>query len=61
LANICELYIGRKVGPRVMSKYKKEIEKYIKEKYKDLNYEYQKSTFNEQHYRGWLHLMLRNN
>jgi hypothetical protein len=44
-----------------MSKYKKEIEKYIKEKYKDLNYEYQKSTFNEQHYRGWLHLMLRNN
>jgi P4 family phage/plasmid primase-like protien len=61
LANICELYIGRKVGPRVMSKYKKEIEKYIKDKYKDLNYEYQKSTFNEQHYRGWLHLMLINN
>jgi P4 family phage/plasmid primase-like protien len=58
LTDVCEIYIGKKVGPRVMTKYKKEIEKYIKEKYKHINYEYQKGHVNEKNYRGWLHVQM---
>lgn len=59
LDDVCQLYIGKKVGPRIMTKHKKEIEKYVKEKYKNLNFEYQKGSFNDQHYRGWLHLAVK--
>jgi prophage antirepressor-like protein len=33
LSDICDLYIGKKVGPRIMSKYKKELENFIKQKF----------------------------
>lgn len=59
LAEVCELYTTKRVGPRVMSKFKKEIEKYIKEKHKNINNEYQKSSFNDKFYRGWLHLTIK--
>jgi len=59
LAEVCEMYTKKRVGPRVMSKFKKEIEKYIKEKYKHINNEYQKSSFNDKFYRGWLHLSIK--
>jgi P4 family phage/plasmid primase-like protien len=61
LNEVCELYLGKKVGPRIMTKYKKEVEKYIKEKHKKINYQYQKGTTNEQNYRGWLHLCIKDN
>lgn len=60
LKHVCEKYIGKNVGPRVMSKYKNEIEKMIKEKYKQLNYKYQKGLINNNNYRGWLHLRIKN-
>jgi P4 family phage/plasmid primase-like protien len=60
LTDVCEMFIGKKVGPRIMTKYKKEIEKYIKEKYKNVHFEYQKSVINDQRYRGWLHFCLKN-
>jgi P4 family phage/plasmid primase-like protien len=60
LAEVCELFIGKKVGPRIMTKYKKEVEKYVKEKFKDVNWLYQKGTINDQNYRGWLNLCIKN-
>jgi len=59
LAEVCELFIGKKVGPRIMTKYKKEVEKYIKAKYKTINNIYQKGSINDQHYRGWLHMCIK--
>ena len=56
LVDVCNIFLGKKVGPRIMTKYKKEIEKYIKEKYKHLNYEYQKI---DQKSRGWKDLCIK--
>lgn len=59
LSDICEIFLGKKVGPRIMTKYKKEIENWIKEKYKQLNHKYQKCSINEHNYRGWMHLTIK--
>ena len=56
LVDVCNIFLGKKVGPRIMTKYKKEIEKYIKEKYKHLKYEYQKL---DQKSRGWKDLCIK--
>jgi phage/plasmid-associated DNA primase len=61
LNDICQMFLGKKVGPRVMTKYKKEVEKWIKEKYKNINNEYQKGFLQDQNYRGWLHLVIKDN
>lgn len=59
LAEVCELYLGEKVGPRIMTKFKKEIEKYIKEKMSDVKFEYQKGIYKDHFYRGWLNVSLK--
>ena len=56
LSDVCELYLGKKVSSRVSTKYKKEIEKFIKDKYKNINNLFQHNTFNGCNYRGWIHL-----
>jgi putative DNA primase/helicase len=56
LKDIVELYVGKSVGGRGVNPLKKEIEKYIKEKFKDINYKYQNTTFEGKTYRGWLHI-----
>lgn len=58
LTDICNGFLGKNVGPRIMTKYKKEVEKYIKTKYKNLKYEYQKI---DQKSRGWKNLCIKNN
>lgn len=61
LSDVCELYLGEKVGPRVMTKYKNKIEKYIKKNYKNLNANFQHTTINGINYKGWINLGLKNN
>ena len=58
LSDVCELFLGKKAPSRVATKYRKELEKYIKSKYKNISNEFQNSTHNNEKYRGWLHLVL---
>jgi P4 family phage/plasmid primase-like protien len=60
LGDICELYLGKKISSRVSTKYKKEIEKYIKEKYKDIESEYKQYSINELKIRCWINLTINN-
>ena len=54
LKDVCELYSGKpKIPPRMSNKFKLEVEKYIKEKYKDISNQYRDSTFNGAKYKGW--------
>jgi P4 family phage/plasmid primase-like protien len=54
LKDVCELYTGKsKVHSSTSSKYKKEIEKYIKSKFKEVDYKYQDSSYNGERYKGW--------
>ena len=59
LKDIIELYTGKTCGTKAMNPYKKEIEKFIKEKYHDINCKYQNTTYDGKSYRGWLHLSLK--
>jgi P4 family phage/plasmid primase-like protien len=55
LKDICELYTGKtKISPRVSNKFKLEVEKYIKIKFRGLEDKYKDSTFNGEKYKGWL-------
>jgi hypothetical protein len=56
LKDACEMYLGKIVPSRISSKYRKEIEEWIKQKFKNVNHIYQDTTFNSQKYKGWLHL-----
>ena len=53
LKDICEMYLGKKVGPRTLSIFKTKIEIYIKINFKHINYHYKNTTFNNIKYRGW--------
>jgi len=59
LSDVCELFLGKIVGSRIMTKYKDEISKFIKNKYNSLDYEYQNTTLNNIRIRGWLHLKIK--
>jgi P4 family phage/plasmid primase-like protien len=55
LKSVCELYLNvSKVAPRTASKYRKEIEKYIKQKYPESEFAYKDSYFQGERYCGWL-------
>ena len=56
LNDVCELFIGKKVGPRIMSRYKKELEKFIKENYPNIDHIYKQFWSNDQKYNGWQNL-----
>lgn len=58
LKQVCEKKNGTTVGPRTLSKYKKEIEHFIKKNFKSINHELQNTSFKGHKYRGWLHLSI---
>ena len=60
LKTLCELFLGKqKISPKTSSKYKKEIEKYIKEKYHHIDYNYRQLFVSDSYRpRGWTHLKL---
>ena len=61
LKDICQLYLGKvKVHSSISSKYRKEMEKYIKEKHKNVRWEYDALWCNEKAVRGWKDLCLIN-
>jgi P4 family phage/plasmid primase-like protien len=53
LKDICELYYGKSTNNHNKNKLKKEIEKWIKTKHKDISSQYQDSRMNNIKYRGW--------
>ena len=63
LKTICELFLDKiKIPPKVSSKYKKEIEKYIKEKFPRVDPNYRQLRISEsQRPRGWTNLKLADN
>jgi hypothetical protein len=53
LKDICELYCGKNTNNHIKNKIKKEVEKWIKTKHKDISPNYQDSRMNNVKYRGW--------
>jgi P4 family phage/plasmid primase-like protien len=60
LKEVCELYTGKpKIHSSLSSKYKKEIEKYIKFRFRALDEKYKDSSLNGKAYKGWTGLQVR--
>lgn len=60
LKDICEMFLSRtRVAPRDANKIRKEVEKFIKDKFPGVNWKYQDSTFNCERYKGWARFTLR--
>jgi P4 family phage/plasmid primase-like protien len=59
LQETLESFSGKKISSRLLGKYRKEIEKYVKEKIKNVNYEYKQFWIGDQKYKGWLHLHIK--
>jgi hypothetical protein len=60
LTETVSLYLGKEIlHSKELSKYKKDIEKYIKDKYPDLRNEYGRLSINSLRPRGWIHLCLK--
>jgi P4 family phage/plasmid primase-like protien len=60
LREVCQLYLGKiKIHSSVSSKYKKELERYIKEKYSNIKWEYGVVKINDVTYNGWKHLCIK--
>ena len=59
LNEICEMYIGKKVPVRSTSKFKKEIEKWIKNNYPNADSCYSNSSYNNVKFKGWLHFSIK--
>ena len=52
--DVCELYLGKsKIHTKELSKFKKEIEKWIREKLKNISWEYGVVRINNKTYKGW--------
>lgn len=61
LKDVCKNYLNRNdIHSSLASKYRKEVEMYIKETYKNLKYEYGVVMVNTKQYKGWKHLCLKN-
>ena len=60
LKDLVELYTGKLCGTKMINPFKKEIEKFIKEKFKSINYKYQNTSHEGKSYRGWIHLGFNN-
>ena len=56
LQDTVELFCGKKISSRHLSKYRKEIEKFIKEKFKNIDNEYKQFWIQEIKYKGWQNL-----
>jgi hypothetical protein len=61
LKDICLLYLNTNdIHSSISSKYRKEVEMYIKEKYKNLKCEYGVIKINNKTFNGWKHLYIKN-
>jgi len=61
LSEICKLYSNTlNIHSSISSKYKKEIENYIKENYKQVKSEYGVVKIGNKTYNGWKHLCIKN-
>ena len=61
LKEVCQMYLNKnKIHSSLSSKYKKEIERYIKEKYKNLKSEHGVIKIDDSTFRGWKHLFIKN-
>jgi len=54
IVEICESFLGKKPTSRVLSKYKKDVEKFIKEKFIDIDWEYKKHRINDLTISCWI-------
>lgn len=59
--DVCEKYLGKEVGPRIMTTYKSKIETWVNINHNYINCKYQKTSLNNNFYRGWKHLCIKNN
>ena len=59
LKDICRLYLGKnKVHSKESTKYKKEVEKWVKEKFKHISWEYSTVKILNKSYKGWKNISL---
>jgi hypothetical protein len=58
--DVCKKYLGKEVGPRIMTIYKLKIETWVNINH-NIDYKYQNTTFNNKAYKGWRHLCVKNN
>jgi len=56
LQDTIEIYIGNKISTRQLGKYRREIEKYIKDKFKNIECEYKQFWVGETKHKGWQNL-----
>jgi P4 family phage/plasmid primase-like protien len=56
LQDMIEIYLGKKINTRQLGKYRKEIEKYIKDKFKNIDWEYKQFWVGTIKYKGWQNL-----
>jgi P4 family phage/plasmid primase-like protien len=57
---VCSLYLGKtKVHSSISSKYKKELEKYIKEKFKNIKWQYGVVRIGDVAFNGWKHVCIK--
>lgn len=63
ISEVVQLYLGKTLTRKALGKYTKEMEKYIKEKYKDLKHENSQiwAPLLGKNVRGWLHLGILDN
>lgn len=59
LSDTIELYTGKKISSRQLGKYRKELENYIKEKYKNIDFKYNQFMINNIKYKGWKDLYMK--
>jgi len=58
LQDTIEIYIGKKISTRQLGKYRKEIEKYIKDKFKNIECGYKQFWIGETKHKGWQNLQI---
>ena len=61
LQDTIEIYIGKKISTRQLGKYRKEIEKYIKDKFKNIEWEYKQFWIGDMKHKGWQNLEINEN
>jgi len=59
LSEVSQLYYGKSVGPRIMTRMKTKIEDHVNYYFPYVHHKYQKGCINGRHYRGWLHMKLK--
>jgi hypothetical protein len=60
--DVCEKYLGKEdIHSSLSSKYRKKIETWVNINHNYINCKYQKTSLNNNFYRGWKHLCIKNN